>query len=183
MTGEWLTSFRALAQKSNFSIPRVDGAKIANIARLSSVNDIAPTSGSENSIFGTIGTQDQKNHFSEAVSGAVDESANAEAAATDWRALYEIRAAVRGECLAWAELQNRWHMANGDRVSPDLCAGCRKPIGNAPTLHLIDGCRVHFADNGCLIQHGEHWRMAATRALLALGLRPPTNDNVDGQQK
>lgn len=100
----------------------------------------------------------------------------------DWRDLFEERTAIRqfdggysrvkAERLAWAELQNRWHMAHGERVPPDLCAGCRRPIGGAPTLDLIDGCRVHSADSDCLIRHGERWRMTATRALLALGLRP-----------
>ena len=37
--------------------------------------------------------------------------------------LFEWRALAEAERFAWAELQNRWHMAHGERVSPDLCGG------------------------------------------------------------
>jgi hypothetical protein len=100
-----------------------------------------------------------------------------------WRELHEERVAVRqynggyrrdeAEGLAWGELQNRWHMTRGERVSRELCAGCRRPIGNAEALDMIDGNRVHLAILDCLIRHGERWRAAATRALIAIGLRPP----------
>jgi hypothetical protein len=104
----------------------------------------------------------------------------------DWRYLYEERAAIHeyhghytraeAEFLAWGELQNRWHFEHGARITGDLCAGCRQPIGSADVLDLIDGNRVHLrGDRDCLIRHGERWRVAATRALLALGLRPPQN--------
>jgi hypothetical protein len=105
----------------------------------------------------------------------------------DWRNLFEERAAIRGfdgrfprakaEWLAWRELQNRWHMERGERVPPHLCAGCRRPIGDALALDLIDGNRVHRdAENSCLIRHGERWRNAASRALVACGINQPRGD-------
>jgi hypothetical protein len=103
----------------------------------------------------------------------------------DWRDLYEERAAIRqydgrysraeAEALAWGAMQTRWHVEHGERVSRDLCAGCRRAIGTEKALDLIDGNRVHIGeDNACLIRHGERWRAAAMRALVALGLRPPS---------
>lgn len=96
---------------------------------------------------------------------------------TDWRHLYDERAAIReynghysraeAERLAWGELQYRWHLQHGDRVPRDLCAGCRRPIGLAAALDLIDGNRVHL---------DERWRATATRALVALGLVPPSSE-------
>jgi hypothetical protein len=105
-------------------------------------------------------------------------------AVVDCRDFYEERAAIRqydahysraeAEALAWGEMQNRWHAEHGERVSRDLCAGCRRPIGTEKALDLIDGNRVHLGSNtDCLIRHGERWRAAAARALMALGLRPP----------
>jgi hypothetical protein len=76
--------------------------------------------------------------------------------------------------IAGAEIQNRWHMEHGERVPREICAGCRRPVGTAVALDLIDGSRVHLdGANACLIQHGKRWRAAATRALMALGLRVP----------
>jgi hypothetical protein len=49
---------------------------------------------------------------------------------------------------------------------PDLCSGCRRPIGDRETLALGDGNRVHVDDLNCPILHGERWRRAATRALV-----------------
>jgi hypothetical protein len=96
-----------------------------------------------------------------------------ESGAASWRNLFAKRAAIRGEHLAWGELQNRWHMTHGKRVPRHLCAGCRWPIAGA-ALDLIDGCRVHDTDDhACLIHYGERWRTAATRALVAFGLTPP----------
>ena len=105
----------------------------------------------------------------------------------DWRDLYEERCAIRefdgghsraeAECLAWSEMENRWHIEHGERVPPDICAGCRRPIGSAAALDLIDGCRVHLTDdNACLIRHGERWRAMAAQGLIVLGLRQPTAD-------
>jgi hypothetical protein len=75
-------------------------------------------------------------------------------------------------------MQNRWHAQYGEQVPKDICAGCRRPIGTASALDLIDGSRVHLNDgNACLIRHGERWRAAATRALMALGLRPPVTED------
>jgi hypothetical protein len=101
----------------------------------------------------------------------------------DWLALYEERAAHRefdgghtrpeAEKLAWSEMQNRWHAEHGERVPPHLCAGCRRPIGSAEVIDMIDGTRVHITDKDCLIRYGTHWRLAATRALIVLGLKPP----------
>jgi hypothetical protein len=80
---------------------------------------------------------------------------------------------AEAERFAWGDRQTRWHLAHGERVPPDICAGCRRPIGAAEALDLIDGCRVHFGGFDCLTQHGTRWRAAATRALIALGLKPP----------
>ena len=105
-----------------------------------------------------------------------------------WRHLYVERAGIRqyegsythaeAEHLAWSELQSRWHMEHGERAPRHLCAGCRRLIGGKPVLDLIDGCRVH-ADEGydCLIRWGQRWRVAATRALVAMGLKPSVSDD------
>jgi hypothetical protein len=99
---------------------------------------------------------------------------------TLWHDQYEERAAVRqyeggypraeADLLAWREVETRWQMAHGERVQRHLCAGCRRPIGGAVALDLIDGNRVHDrADNDCLIRHGERWRH---RSLLLSRNRP-----------
>ena len=78
------------------------------------------------------------------------------------------------EALAWGELEDRWNLGHGEQVHPEICAGCRLPIGTAEALDLGDGNRVHLADDfDCLRRHGERWRGAATRALVGTGLRPP----------
>jgi hypothetical protein len=43
---------------------------------------------------------------------------------------------------------------------------------------MIDGNRVHLAILDCLIRHGERWRAAATRALIAMGLQPPAGEGA-----
>jgi hypothetical protein len=101
----------------------------------------------------------------------------------DWHDLYEERTAHRefdggytrpeAEKLAWSEIQNRWHAEHGERIPRDICAGCRRPIGSDEVLDLIDGTRVHITDKDCLIRYGTHWRLAAARALMVLGLKPP----------
>jgi hypothetical protein len=100
-----------------------------------------------------------------------------------WIGRFEERAAHRhpiypravAERLAWAEIEARWHLELGERVPRELCAGCREPIGEAKALDLIDGCRVHVRpDHNCLIRYGGRWRAAATRALVLLGLTPPS---------
>jgi hypothetical protein len=68
-------------------------------------------------------------------------------------------------------------MEHGERLPPHLCAGCRRPIGEAAALDLIDGNRVHDSDGyACLIPYGERWRSTASRALLAMHLPPPAHD-------
>jgi hypothetical protein len=80
------------------------------------------------------------------------------------------------EALAWGELEDRWNLAYGQRVSSDLCAGCRRSIRTEEVLDLMDGNRVHLADDyDCLLRHGRRWRGAATQALIAMGLRPPAS--------
>jgi hypothetical protein len=92
------------------------------------------------------------------------------------------RQRAEAERLVWAEMQNRWHVEHGERVPRDICAGCRRSIGSAAALDLIDGCRVHLDDeNVCLIRHGKRWRAAATRALAELGLRPPSGVECESQ--
>ena len=64
-----------------------------------------------------------------------------------------------------------WHLAHGERVPRDLCAGCRRPImpGQA-TLDLADDNRVHFPHGvdgyDCLIRHGERWSRVAHDAVV-----------------
>jgi hypothetical protein len=92
-----------------------------------------------------------------------------------WRALHPEHEATH---LAWGELQGRWHKLHGERVLPDLCAGCRRPLGNVELLHLGDGNRVHLDNLNCVIRHGERWRRAATRALVAIGLQPAAEEGT-----
>ena len=105
-----------------------------------------------------------------------------------WSALFEERVLrhqyvgrlrAEAEQLAWGDLQSRWHIEHGERVPRDLCAGCRRSIGDMKALDLIDGCRVHFANHTCLFRHGDRWREAAARALQQAGLRPPRASNED----
>jgi hypothetical protein len=115
---------------------------------------------------------------------AIDRPAAKPLAPDWWRDEYEERAAIRefggrytraqAERLAWGELENRWHSQHGERVPPDICAGCRRPIGNSRALDVADGTRVHDID--CLIKFGERWRGAATRALIEMGLTPPQKE-------
>jgi hypothetical protein len=119
--------------------------------------------------------------------------AHTEAPTKKWRSLFEERVAnyelvgrytrEEAERLAWDELENRWHVEHGERVPRDLCTGCRTPIGEAEALDLIDGNRVHFANNACLIRHGDRWRSAATQALAAMGLKPPAGDYGEGKKR
>jgi hypothetical protein len=69
--------------------------------------------------------------------------------------------------LAIGQLESEWHLALGERVPRDLCAGCRRPIApGEDVLDLADDNRVHLADGyACLIQHGERWRRAPRQAL------------------
>jgi hypothetical protein len=108
-----------------------------------------------------------------------------------WRNFYAERAAhyelgggrlrAEAEALTWAEAQLRWYSQHGERVPQDICAGCRRPIGTASALDLIDGNRVHLDSNtDCLIRHGARWRARATRSLMELGLRPPVGVAENG---
>jgi hypothetical protein len=93
------------------------------------------------------------------------------------RGLSGARSPAEAAHIAWGELQNRWHLAHGERVPRELCAGCRHPIADWKALDLIDGNRLHGDNgNGCLIRWGERWRGAATEALAAMGLRPPSEE-------
>jgi len=107
-------------------------------------------------------------------------SQDADDAVVDWRNWYEQQAVIRqfdrrytrdeAERLAQSEVEDRWHRANGERVPRDLCAGCRRPIGSAQALDLIDGNRVHFGDLNCLVRHGNRWRAVAAQALELIGI-------------
>src|SRR5258708_2726269 len=103
----------------------------------------------------------------------------------DWRARYrealthwEALHADEGARLAWGELQNRWHRLHGERLPEWQCAGCGEPIARPPTLDLADGNRTHLDRLDCLIRYGERWRGAATRALVSIGLQPPTEGDA-----
>jgi hypothetical protein len=102
-----------------------------------------------------------------------------------WHDLYQERAAIReydggytrseAELLAWRELECRWHMAHCQPAAAGVCAGCHQPLGNEDVILLLDRNRVHNRDgHACLIRYGERWRDAAAKALIALGLWPPT---------
>ena len=176
MATDWLTRFQELFSDSSLQKHCADSADSAGRSTLEGVNVTHPHYGRPIDTIGTIGTKDKREP-------SRDPEANAELA-PNWRDLFEERSAIceydgghtraEAEVLAWGELQNRWHFEHGARVARDLCAGCRQPIGSADVLDLIDGNRIHLrSDHACLIRHGERWRAAATRALLALGLRPP----------
>ena len=130
--------------------------------------------------FGNIGTQHSEGPGTDHGFSCQVESSEG----SQWLDMYEERAAHRqfsagcsraeADRFAWGEIVNRWHLQNGEKVSPDTCAGCWRPIGADAVLDLIDGCRVHNrAGHSCLIQYGRRWRLRATRALVELGLRPP----------
>jgi hypothetical protein len=127
-----------------------------------------------------------RQHKAELIAVLVPPSSSAAPTAEWWRDEFEERAAIReydghytraeAERLAWGELENRWHREHGERLSADICAGCRRPIGNAEALDQIDGNRVHAdRDHSCLIAFGKRWRGAARRALLNMGLNPPAD--------
>jgi hypothetical protein len=67
--------------------------------------------------------------------------------------------------------QMLWHLEHGERVPPELCAGCRKPIAATDAaLDLADTNRVHLTGGyDCLTQHCERWRKAARAALAGAG--------------
>lgn len=88
-----------------------------------------------------------------------------------------FRLASEAARLAWGEIELHWHMHYGERLPPDLCGGCRRPIGGAEALCLADDSRVHLDDLGCLIQYGTRWRAAATAALRKMGLTPPAAED------
>jgi hypothetical protein len=176
MPSEWLLRFRALRGGHDYSQTCADSLNSLD----SSAGNCVPLSNTtyDRAIeaIEAIGTE-----HSERPSG--EERPNSQ---VDWRALFEERAGIRefdggytrneAEALAWGEIENRWHLKHGERVPRDLCAGCRRPIGSTDVLDLIDGNRVHIAaSQDCLIRHGNRWRANATRALLALGLQPPTS--------
>jgi hypothetical protein len=134
-----------------------------------------------------------KSEIMAAIAAANVVSHETDDAVVDWRGWYEERAAIRqfdggytreeAARFAWGEAEDRWHRAHGEQISRDLCAGCRRRIGEDEALDLADGSRVHFdGGNGCLIKHGERWRTAATRALSALGLRPPATAAEGGSR-
>ena len=82
--------------------------------------------------------------------------------ATDWRAFYEKRAAIReydgqrprpeAERLAWGEMQNEWHQRHGEITPPRQCAGCGEPIGGGEAMPLTTGERLLLRDGyDCLV--------------------------------
>ena len=177
----WAEMFYSLSDTSE-AVDTVDSvdtveAKLGTLPTVSySVNSVTPVSK------GVCGGEAAPEEGT--ASSAISTASVFPADASDWRDLYEERAGIReyvghytrdeAERLAWSELQNRWNIAHGERVPRDLCAGCRKPIGSAAALDLIDGNRVHTgAGHDCLISFGRRWRAAATHALVALGLTKP----------
>jgi hypothetical protein len=106
-----------------------------------------------------------------------------------WRDLYQERAQERAaireydggysrseaELLAWRELEWRWHMAHCQAAPDGVCAGCQQPLGSEDVILLVDRNRVHNrSGHVCLIEYRQRWRDVATKALISIGLRPPT---------
>jgi hypothetical protein len=77
--------------------------------------------------------------------------------------------------LAWGDLQNEWHRANGRGWPAWQCAGCDEPIGGLDALDLPEGIRVHFEPIDCLVRFGKRWRAEADAALVAFGLEMPAD--------
>jgi len=160
-------------------LPAFESADSAISANSSPFNGARGADTRQTSAIGTIGP------FGSAVteSGRPSDTLN-QSVESDWQALFDERAAIRqydgrhtraeAERLAWGELENRWHMQYGERISRDMCAGCRGPIGNSVAIDLIDGNRVHSVPTTtAFVQHGQRWRAAARRALIAFGIKPP----------
>jgi hypothetical protein len=114
-----------------------------------------------------------------AVESSPDRAVLAPAAA--WRARHRealaywsaFHPAAEAAGLAWGEIENHWHMQQGERVPHWGCAGCREPIGRLEGLTLGDGNRVHLNKLDCLLRFGERWRSEAAAGLQALGLDLP----------
>ena len=89
-----------------------------------------------------------------------------------------VRSRSEAERIAWGELECRWHRQEHEAVREWQCAGCDEGIGGRAALVLGDGNRVHLDTPGlgCLLNYGRRWRGAATLALAAMGLRPPSDD-------
>jgi hypothetical protein len=185
MSNQWLAKFRALSPDPDVPATGAKSVSSATSSIESGLDAAETIKPATNGAIGTFGTQDPK--FAEETIGT---SAEVEClSASAWRDLYEERAAHRefdgghkrvvAERLAWAELENRWNLLYGERVPHTLCAGCRHPIGDVEHLDLIDGSRVHTADDSCLIRHGHRWRTAARMALEAMGLTLPAATDSD----
>jgi hypothetical protein len=104
---------------------------------------------------------------------AADYFARHREALAHWSAFHATGEAAR---IAWAEVENHWHMQYGERAPHWQCAGCHEPIGGLAALDLADGNRVHLdGAHGldCLLSFGECWRAEATAGLRTLGLDPP----------
>src|SRR5690349_1957887 len=153
MPSEWLLRFRALKSARGFSETCADSlyspdssSSSDGCAALDRATNRRPIGAIE-----AIGTQHSNDASRKApirqdgfeANGVVERQEAATSwDAEDWRAFFDERAAFRefeggydrvtAERLAWGEMQNKWHMLNGERVSQDLCAGCRRPIGTEP---------------------------------------------------
>jgi hypothetical protein len=81
----------------------------------------------------------------------------------------------KARLLAWADLQNDWHLRHGRHFPAAQCAGCKLPIGGHEALDMPDGNRVHLDPLDCAIAFGKGWRGAADAGLAAFGLVPPSS--------
>jgi hypothetical protein len=109
-------------------------------------------------------------------------------AAAWWRREFTVRTLDRllvnraggdAQRLAFDHLVVEWYRLHGPRVPEGHCAGCGEAIGGVASMDLQDGNRVHLDKLDCLLRYGERWRGAATRALVAMGLKPPAGEDVD----
>jgi hypothetical protein len=91
------------------------------------------------------------------------------------------RAFADAQRLAFNQLEVEWHREHrGHRghVPRSHCAGCGQPIGSRAAFDLGDGNRTHLDRLQCLILYGDRWRDEAKRALIAMGLRPPSEEDA-----
>jgi hypothetical protein len=196
MASKWLLAAEAALAAGSLSQPRANSANSAKRSEEAGGEGDFGTNGTNGTPPGEIRApslpeENTPNRFSRANSAfsaknldedieraAIVVEGDGSDATQDWPALFReslitfraLRPEHEAHRLAWGKIMNAWHMKHGERIPPHLCAGCRKPIGNAKALDLMDGCRVHDdTEYECLLRYGQHWRGEAARALEAAG--------------
>jgi hypothetical protein len=191
MTDDVLDAITRMLDRARFH-PEIATGRSASTASAASTEK--PNDLNVNGRNGRSGRPKQEKHNEHEATAAADYSATAEALASRSVSLLSTsipsipstdeKPAETLEFVAkkWAkfhptvdttrqtQLQDDWHLAHGERISRDLCAGCRRPIRpDDEILDLADDNRVHFPHGDdsytCLVQHGERWRKTARHAL------------------